>query len=101
MDIKLPTPAVAMCWFGRDDYARLLEICEDAANLHANYDDWLESFEKGEQTLIKDGIRVIRILANPDDLAAWCVSMKCKVNAQARIRFAISRANEIALGRNN
>ena len=74
-------------WYEREDYARILEIMEDAHLLPRTYDEWRERAELGERQQKEAGVSVIRAVIKPEEFLAWCRALGLKVDAQARTRF--------------
>ncbi len=80
--------AVGIAWYRREDYRRILEIMEDAAELPATYDEFLAMFARGERMLKAAGRIVVRAQIEPDKFIAWCRHRHMKLDTQARMEFA-------------
>ena len=92
---------IGIAWYRREDYSRLLEVFPDAQKLPEIYDDWLKGAELGERKLSSSGVRVIRIVVEPDEFTRWCQSAGCDLDANARTRFASERVAHIVGVQNN
>ena len=92
---------MGLAWYRPEDYSRLLQLFSDAKNLPATYEDWLKRAELGEQKFSKDGMRVVRVIVDPEEFTRWCESLGCDFDSKARIRFVNERVANIARGKNN
>jgi hypothetical protein len=76
---------VGMCWYQPQTYAACLAIFDDRADMHDNYDDWLEFAELAEDEFKQCGVGVVRVLVEPESLVAWCRENGLdRVNLKAR-----------------
>lgn len=87
--------ACGVLWF-RDarQYAEYLEICEDADRLPATYDRWKEVAEKSIARGDFANTRLIKIDAEPEEIARWCAAEGKVVNAEARKLYTSAKALE-------
>jgi hypothetical protein len=81
------TPATALPWYARGDYAALVELFSDPDLLPATYDEWLKRAERTESQLQKAGFGVVRIWIRPTAFAAWCKERNVSPNQAARLTF--------------
>lgn len=91
---RMPIRAMGLAWYNREDYARILQIMEDADKLPPTYEKWLYSAQKVESQSKRNGTVVVRAIIDPDEFIAYCARHDLKVDAQARMRFASERAAE-------
>lgn len=90
--IPKQTRIVGIPWYFRQDYARILEIMEDAHLLPATYDRWLKRAEEVEGNFRRQGHVVVRAIIDPSKFSIWCEANSLNVDANARTRWA----NEVA-----
>lgn len=79
---------VAMGWYGRESYPRILAVMADAHLLPRNYDEFLEKAEAGEKRLAAQGLVVHRVDVDPDQFLAWCTARNIDADAKARMTFS-------------
>lgn len=90
----MPPIINGIAWYRRDDYARLLTILEDADKLPRTFDDWLKKAEAHEKKLSTRGMRVMRVIIDPDAFPGWCLANGLNVDAEARRKFVGHKAHE-------
>jgi hypothetical protein len=80
-------------WYRRQDYARILEVMEDAHVLPATFDKWLYLAEKVLQNAVNKGVVPVKAHIDPEQFVVWCRQRGLNVNADARIQFAATVAS--------
>jgi hypothetical protein len=85
---QLPTRAMGLAWYAREDYPRILEIMADAQTLPATYEKWLKLAEEIERGMMSQDHVVVRAVIDPDEFPAWCAARGLNVDADGRKRFA-------------
>ncbi len=83
-----PIRATGIPWYFRQDYARILEIMEDAHLLPPTYDMWRKKAEGLERDMKSKGMVVVRAEVDPQEFPRWCAARGLHVDADARSRFA-------------
>lgn len=83
-----PVRATGIAWYFRQDYARILEIMEDAHLLPPTYDAWRQKAERAEREAKAAGVIIIRAEIDPQEFPGWCAARGLHVDAEARSRFA-------------
>lgn len=86
---RLPIKYLAMAWFRREDWDRLLAIFDDPQVMPATYDQWLEKAEAGFRYHKSRGAVVEKIYIDPQTFPDWCQRRGLRVDADARVTFAI------------
>jgi len=79
---------VGIAWYARLATPRILEVMEDADDLHETYDRWLRNAEAIERQLTKQGLTVVRARIEPGPFVAWCEAEGLPCNAKARSRWS-------------
>lgn len=79
---------VGMAWYGRQDYARILDVMVDRNRLAGTYDAWLASAEQVAGEVERSGVEVRRVLIEPDGFVAWCAARDLPCDGAARAQFA-------------
>jgi hypothetical protein len=89
--------AIGIPWYEREDYARILEIMEDADLLPGTFEKWLYSADKAREKFMRTGAIVVKAHVKPDEFAAWCKVNNQRLNAQGRMNFGNFVAYQYAL----
>ena len=88
MTERSSVPAVGIAWYRREDYAEILRIMQDAAELPTTWEKWFYAAERGARVLQKRGHIVVRAYIDPVDFPEWCRQRGLKLDAQARMQYA-------------
>lgn len=88
-----PIQAAGIPWFTAETYDKCRSMFADADKLSNRFTDWLVSAEETEKQLTLRGVKVVRVIVDPEELAAWCIaSGYSEINAHARGTFAAAKA---------
>lgn len=83
-----PKTELGMAWYHEDDWAKLLEISEDRAELEKEHVDWLTNALKRQEELEVRGIYMRRLWIDLDALKSWCDLNDKKVTMESRAQYA-------------
>ena len=89
-----PPPAVGAYWIREEDYAALLNIFEDGANLPPSWQEWLKMAEEMERGLKAYGHVVMRVRIEPKSYLAWCAAHNASPGAEGRKKFVAAAVAE-------
>jgi hypothetical protein len=78
---------VGVIWYRREDYSRVIDMCEDSNRLPVSYDQWLNIAERALKDYEEAGFFVIRAVIDPDTFPEWCYANGLNINSIARIEF--------------
>lgn len=84
--------AVGVAWYREADYAAVLGIMLDAANMQRTFKPWHDIMRKKERQLQAQGFVVYRAIIDPQTFPAWCAARGHKVDASGRTAFAAEYA---------
>ena len=90
-DLIARFPVVALCWYRREDWTRILEICADREELSGGdgtFDEWEAAALGVVQDIEAMGRKVERIIVDPEELLAWCNSQGVPVDGSSRADYA-------------
>jgi len=76
---------VGILWIRKTDYDRAVALSEDG--MPATYEDWRKKIDGLMRSLPAD-IKVVRIEADPDEVAQWCRANGRRVDTKGRAAFA-------------
>jgi hypothetical protein len=83
---------IALAWYRREDYPKILDVMADRSEMHDTYDEWLPSAERVERYLVSTGENVVRAFIDPEAFRAWCEQRGLRPVADTRTRYAIELA---------
>jgi hypothetical protein len=82
------TQIVGIAWFRSGQWERLREVSADRIQLETNYDDWVRHAEKTLFDLHTNGLKVVRVDIDVDDLLSWCKIKHFPINSESRSKYA-------------
>lgn len=85
--------AVAVIWWTRDDYPRMLEIMIDAHKLPSSFEEWEELAEDAVAMISDQGCKPIRVETRLDHFIDYCRARGLKFDGRGRSRFAADPGN--------
>ena len=77
-----------VAWYRPEQWARLVEICSDAAVLDGSYEAWLHNATARFDEYTAAGWRLKRVDVDVEQLLAWCLVRGRPVDGQARSAYA-------------
>lgn len=89
---NLQVRATGIAWYYRQDYARILDIMIDAADLPRTYDQWRQRAEKLQREIERAGGIAVPAIIDPDTFPDWCRARGLNVDAEGRQAFASDAA---------
>lgn len=88
MSNDLPVAAAPMTWWRPDTYPRLLDICADRKDLFPRFEEWRENAQKHFDELFAQGVPVVKVVIDPEELLAWAKAQGRDIDGKARAEFA-------------
>ena len=64
--------AIGTAWYRRDQWPLLLETAADRSDLEETYDEWLMTIRHTIADMGSQGVRVIKVPIDMEDLLDWC-----------------------------
>ena len=83
---------IAMPWYEREDFYRLLELAADRNEMTADYDDWLQKATAVAREYLARGQALQIITIRPNDFLAWLDDESLSNTARNRMRYVEMRA---------
>jgi hypothetical protein len=77
---------IAFCFYTPESYEKLMKVADDKKTLCDTYTDWLVEFSKAVEGLKSQGVEVVPVSINIDELAEWC-NNKIKNTSASRSRY--------------
>lgn len=84
MDVQI----VGIPWYKKDNFKKLRRLFDDGHKLHDTHREWLAAADQLRERLEAQGVRVVRVDIDPHEFASWCQAEGCKLDADARNRYA-------------
>lgn len=81
-------------WYKPHQWARLLEVSEDADRLESTYLEWFEFASKRYNEMVRAKARVHKITVDVEELIKWCERRGLPVNGASRALYVRERTKE-------
>ena len=78
---------IGIGWYKPEQWNVLLEISEDREELESTWIEWFNFASKQENELLENGINVVRVDVDIEELIDYCKVHKCSVNGKSRSEF--------------
>lgn len=88
-----PTP-VGVAWYKPDQWQKLLAVSVDRDKLEETYDEWMLEAERVIKELRRQGLYIVKVDVNIEELVAWCQKKKIPVNGEARSMYAAHKLQQ-------
>jgi hypothetical protein len=80
-----------VAWYRRDQWEQLLSVSTDRSDLEDTYEEWVNYAQHGIQVLENQGVRLVKVDVDVDDLIRWCADGNREVDAEARADFVADK----------
>lgn len=97
MNSTTPVTIVGMAWYKAEHYDAIRRVMADGHKLPATFHEWRMKAEAGEKLQRRAGQIVVRAFIDPETFPGWCGARGLNVDAQARMQYAASIANETVM----
>lgn len=81
-----PPRIFVLAWFERRHYAAHIRL--DPQGMKPRFKDWLREVESAERRFQARGDTVVRVVLDPQKLAAWALLRGVEINPESKARFA-------------
>lgn len=86
---------VGFGWYKDEkDYLRLVAISDDSAKLSETYEEWRKFAEETFKVLKSQGVNVVKIEVDIDELIKFCNSNNRKIDTKSRAEFINLKTEE-------
>ncbi|QRM30109.1 hypothetical protein [Microvirga sp. VF16] len=82
---------IGLPWYRREDYPRIRDMMADRHNLAPTYNAWLAAAQNNEDVGRQAGLRIARIIIEPDSFAKWCAERGVEPGSAARMDYVSER----------
>jgi hypothetical protein len=80
---------IALAWYRQDQWQLLLDHSTDSDKLEHTYQEWLEHAEEKVNDMDTDGINVIKVGINIEEMKQWCERHKKPIDGHTRSEYAV------------
>lgn len=87
---------IAMPWYEREDFDRLLALADDREQMTANYDVWHSKAMAAAQEFLARGQALQIVTIRPDEFLEWLRSEDLLNTSANRLRYVEMRATTAA-----
>lgn len=78
---------VKLAYYNKKDWKRFTEIADDRESLHDTWNQWHKDFLKMKKNLLSQGMEVVDVEVDLDELIRYCQLNGLKNNGSTRSRF--------------
>lgn len=87
---------IGLPWYRREDYPRIRDMMVDRHNLALTYDAWLAAAQNNEDVGRQAGLRIVRIIIDPNMFAKWCAERSIEPGSAARMDYVSEKSAQEA-----
>ena len=80
---------LALAWYRQDQWQLLLDYSTDSDRLERTYQEWLEHVEKKINEMGKEGINVVKIDINIEEMKKWCERHDKPIDGYTRSEYTV------------
>ena len=85
--------AVAVIWWRRDEYPRMLQTMADAHKLPASFQEWEQRAHEAISMITSQGGKPVKVDTSLDKFVTYCTIRGLKFDAHGRSQFAADPSN--------
>ncbi len=80
---------IALAWYRQDQWQLILDYSTDSDKLANTYQEWLEHAEETVNEMGKDGINIVKVDINIEEMKKWCKRHKKPIDGHTRSEYAV------------
>ena len=84
-------PIINIAYYKEEDWQRLLNCVDDRSTMHETWAEWHRAFIDAKKGLKAQGMKVIVVTIDIEELKAFCKAKGIKNDSQARSEFVTRR----------
>lgn len=89
-----PHTQVGVAWYKPDQWERLLAVSVDKDNLEETYEEWTLEAKRVIKELRRQGLNIVKVDVNIEELIDWCQQKNIPVNGEARSMYAAHKLQQ-------
>ena len=80
---------IALAWYRQEQWQLLLDYSTDSDKLEHTYQEWLEHAEEKVNEMGKDGINIVKVGINIEEMKKWCERHDKLIDGHTRSEYAV------------
>jgi hypothetical protein len=80
---------LALAWYRQDQWQLLLDYSTDSDKLAGTYQEWLEHAEEKVKQMSNDGLNVVKVDIDVEDMKKWCERSDKLIDGSTRSEYAV------------
>jgi hypothetical protein len=80
---------LALAWYRQDQWQLLLDYSIDSDKLAGTYQEWLEHAEEKVNEMGNDGINVVKVDINIEEMKKWCERHDKPIDGYTRSEYTV------------
>ncbi len=80
---------IALAWYRQDQWQLILDYSTDSDKLANTYQEWLEHAEERVNEMGKDGINIVKVDINIEEMKKWCKRHNKQIDGKTRGEYAV------------
>jgi hypothetical protein len=84
---------VGVGWYRPEQWQRLLEISSDRDGLEDTHEEWLGNATRVFNRLKREGVPVVKMDIDVEDMVTWCSKNGLVVNGDSRAKYVMEKTS--------
>jgi len=80
---------IALAWYRQEQWQLLLDYSTDSDKLERTYQEWLEHAEERVNEMGNNGINVVKVGINIEEMKKWCERHDKLIDGHTRSEYAV------------
>jgi len=80
---------IALAWYRQEQWQLLLDYSTDSDKLERTYQEWLEHAEERVNEMGNNGINVVKVGINIEEMKTWCERHDKLIDGHTRSEYAV------------
>ncbi len=80
---------IALAWYRQDQWQLLLDYSTDSDKLARTHQEWLEHAEERVNEMGEDGINIVKVDINIEEMKKWCERHDKPIDSSTRSEYAV------------
>ena len=93
---RTPKTAYGLAWYKQEQWQHLLDVSADKDNLENTYAEWVKNAEKALKQFQRQGMKVVKVNVDIDDLCFWCQAQNIPVNGESRVNYVAFKLQQMS-----
>lgn len=85
---------VGVAWYRPEQWARLLEVSSDRADLEDTHEEWVSGAKQTLRNLLLEGINAVRVDVDVEELVEWSKQRGLNIDGSARAAYVADKVRK-------